>query len=191
MTSTLLTGVVALVLAVQTVDTRACSPQTPTTPTPEAPAPPTGGRFTTADGVRFIAETVVTNLEIPWSMAFSPDGRLFVTERPGRVRIIDTATRGSELALTLDDVARIAHLARIEIDADAARDVHAKLDAIFALINALQAIDTTGVEPMSHAQDVSLPLRDDAATETDRHAEYQSVAPAVADGLYLVPRVIE
>ena len=68
MTSTILTGVVALVLAVQTVDTRACSPQTPTTPTPEAPAPPTGSRFTTADGVRFIAETVVTNLEIPWSM---------------------------------------------------------------------------------------------------------------------------
>jgi len=105
MTSTLLTGVVALVLAVQTVDTRACSPQTPTTPTPTpgAPAPPTGSRFTTSDGVRFIAETVVTNLEIPWSMAFSPDGRLFVTERPGRVRIIDTATRSSELALTLDD----------------------------------------------------------------------------------------
>ena len=73
------------------------------TPTPEAPAPPAGGRFTTADGVRFIAETVVTNLEIPWSMAFSPDGRLFVTERPGRVRIIDTTTRSSELALTLDD----------------------------------------------------------------------------------------
>jgi glucose/arabinose dehydrogenase len=103
MTSTVLTGVVALVLAVQTVDTRACSPQTPTTPTPEAPAPPTGSRFTTADGVRFVAETVVTNLEIPWSMAFSPDGRLFVTERPGRVRIIDTTTRSSELALTLDD----------------------------------------------------------------------------------------
>jgi len=95
------------------------------------------------------------------------------------------------MALTLDDVARIAHLARIEIDADEARDVHAKLGAIFALINALQAIDTTGVEPMSHAQDLSLPLRDDVATETDRHAEYQRVAPAVADGLYLVPRVIE
>ena len=95
------------------------------------------------------------------------------------------------MALTLDDVARIAHLARIEIDADEARDVHAKLDAIFALINALQAIDTTGVEPMSHAQDLSLPLRDDVATETDRHAEYQRLAPAIADGLYLVPRVIE
>jgi len=93
--------------------------------------------------------------------------------------------------LTLDDVARIADLARIEIDANEARDVHAKLDAIFAVLNELRAIDTTGVEPMSHAQDVSLTLRDDAVTESDRHADYQRVAPAVADDLYLVPRVIE
>lgn len=95
------------------------------------------------------------------------------------------------MALTLDDVMRLAHLARIDIDADAARDVRAKLDAIFALINELQAIDTTGIEPMSHAQDVSAPLRDDVVTEGDRHADYQRVAPAVEDGLYLVPRVIE
>ena len=95
------------------------------------------------------------------------------------------------MALTLDDVLRIAHLARIDIDAAAAREVHAKLDAIFTLINELQAIDTTGIEPMSHAQDVSAPLRDDAITEDDHHAEYQRVAPAVEDDLYLVPRVIE
>jgi aspartyl-tRNA(Asn)/glutamyl-tRNA(Gln) amidotransferase subunit C len=95
------------------------------------------------------------------------------------------------MALTLDDVLRIAHLARIDIDADTARDVHAKLDAIFALINELQAIDTAGIEPMSHAQEVSAPLRDDAVTESDHHADYQRVAPAVEDDLYLVPRVIE
>ena len=95
------------------------------------------------------------------------------------------------MALTLDDVFRIAHLARIDIDAAAAREVHAKLDAIFTLINELQAIDTTGIEPMSHAQDVSAPLRDDSVTETDHHADYQRAAPAVEDGLYLVPRVIE
>jgi len=95
------------------------------------------------------------------------------------------------MALTLDDVHRIAHLARIEIDASAAAEVHAKLTAIFGVINALQAIDTTGIVPMSHAQDVALPLRDDRVTESDRHALYQSVAPAVEDGLYLVPRVIE
>ena len=95
------------------------------------------------------------------------------------------------MALTLDDVLRIAHLARIDIDESAARDVHAKLDAIFTLINELQAVDTTGIEPMSHAQDVGAPLRDDAVTESDHHADYQRVAPAVEDGLYLVPRVIE
>jgi aspartyl-tRNA(Asn)/glutamyl-tRNA(Gln) amidotransferase subunit C len=95
------------------------------------------------------------------------------------------------MALTLDDIHRIAHLARIEIDAGAAAEVHAKLTAIFGLINELQAIDTEGIVPMSHAQDVALPLREDRVTEEDEHALHQSVAPAVEDGLYLVPRVIE
>ncbi len=95
------------------------------------------------------------------------------------------------MALTLADVQRIAHLARIEITADAAADVHRKLDSIFAMINELNAVDTTGIVPMAHAQDVMLPLREDRVTEEDRHALYQSVAPAVEDGLYLVPRVVE
>ncbi|HTP98782.1 MAG TPA: Asp-tRNA(Asn)/Glu-tRNA(Gln) amidotransferase subunit GatC [Casimicrobiaceae bacterium] len=95
------------------------------------------------------------------------------------------------MALTLDDVRRIAHLARIDIDAQAASDVHRKLEAIFELINQLQAVDTAGITPMAHAQDVALPLREDAVTESDRHALFQSVAPAVEDSLYLVPRVIE
>jgi len=95
------------------------------------------------------------------------------------------------MALTLADVHRIAHLARIEIDEVAAREVHQKLEAIFAMINELQAVDTTGIEPMAHAQDVMLPLRDDIVTTTDERALFQSVAPAVQDGLYLVPRVVE
>ena len=95
------------------------------------------------------------------------------------------------MTLTLDDVRRIAHLARIDVDAQAVSDVHAKLEAIFAMINELQAVDTTGVEPMSHAQDVVLPMRDDAVTEADRRADYQRIAPAVEDGLYLGPRVVE
>ena len=90
-----------------------------------------------------------------------------------------------------DDIERLAHLARIDIDARTADDVRTKLDAIFGLIGELQAIDTAGVEPMSHAQDVMLPMRDDVVTERDRHADYQRGAPAVADGLYLVPKVIE
>ena len=95
------------------------------------------------------------------------------------------------MTLTLADVHRIAHLARIEIDEAAAREVHKKLEAIFAMINELRAVDTTGIEPMSHAQDVMLPLREDVVTETDKREVYQSVAPAVQDGLYLVPRVVE
>jgi aspartyl-tRNA(Asn)/glutamyl-tRNA(Gln) amidotransferase subunit C len=95
------------------------------------------------------------------------------------------------MTISLADIHRLAHLARLEIDAADAEDVRAKLDAIFGMIGQLQAVDTTGVVPMAHAQDVSLPLRDDAVTETDRHALYQSVAPAVEDGLYLVPKVIE
>ena len=95
------------------------------------------------------------------------------------------------MALTLAAVQRIAHLARIEITADAAAEVHRKLESIFAMINELNAVDTRGIVPMAHAQDVVLPLREDAVTEGDRHALYQSVAPAVEDGLYLVPRVVE
>lgn len=95
------------------------------------------------------------------------------------------------MALTQDDVQRIAHLARIEIDSAEAADVHAKLTAIFGVLDALAAIDTEGVAPMAHAQDVALPLRDDVVTETDHRDQYQKVAPAVQDGLYLVPRVLE
>ena len=95
------------------------------------------------------------------------------------------------MKLTLDDVRRIAQLARIDIYAQAANEVQAKLESIFAMIDQLQAVDTTGVEPMSHAQDVTVALREDVVTETDRHVEYQKVAPAVEDGLYLVPRVVE
>lgn len=95
------------------------------------------------------------------------------------------------MALTLADVARIAHLARLDIDAAETEAVHRKLASIFALIDELDAVDTTDVEPMAHAQDVAMPLRADVVTETDRHALFQSVAPAVEDSLYLVPRVIE
>ena len=95
------------------------------------------------------------------------------------------------MALSAADVERIAQLARIDVDAAQVEEMRAKLDAIFALINELLAIDTTGVVPMAHAQDVTLPLRDDVVTETDCHELFQSVAPAVEDGLYLVPKVIE
>jgi len=95
------------------------------------------------------------------------------------------------MALTLDDVRRIADLARIEVTDREVGDVHAKLGAIFGLIDALQAIDTTNIEPMAHALDVTTPLRDDVVSETDQRELFQRVAPAVEDALYLVPRVVE
>ena len=95
------------------------------------------------------------------------------------------------MALTLDDVKRIAHLARIEIAPDEAQQALSRMAGIFRLIEEMQAVDTDGVEPMSHAQDVMLRLRDDVVTETDEHALYQSIAPQVEAGLYLVPKVIE
>ena len=95
------------------------------------------------------------------------------------------------MTISLADDQRLAHLARIEITGAEADDVRVKLDAIFGLINQLQATDTTGVVPMAHAQDVPLRLREDRVTETDCRTLYQSVAPAVGDGLYLVPKVIE
>ncbi len=95
------------------------------------------------------------------------------------------------MALTLNDVKRIAHLARIEIEPREAEQVLAQLSGIFRLIEQMQAVNTDGVEPMSHAQDVTLPLRDDVVTESDRHALFQQGAPATEDGHYLVPRVVE
>ena len=95
------------------------------------------------------------------------------------------------MALTLDDVKRVAHLARIEISDAGAESVLRDLVNIFTLIEQMRAVDVGGIEPMSHAQDVVVRLREDAVTESDQHTLFQSVAPRVEAGLYLVPRVIE
>lgn len=93
--------------------------------------------------------------------------------------------------LTLDEVRRIADLARIEVpDADVAA-LQQQLNGIFGLIEQMRAVDTAGVEPMAHAIDLTQRLREDAVTEEDRHALYQEGAPQVEAGLYLVPKVIE
>ena len=95
------------------------------------------------------------------------------------------------MSLTLEQVERIARLARIELSPADATATQAKLNGIFGLIEQMQAVDTTGVAPMSHPQDVVQRLRPDAVTETDRRAAYQAVAPEAEQGLYLVPKVIE
>jgi aspartyl-tRNA(Asn)/glutamyl-tRNA(Gln) amidotransferase subunit C len=95
------------------------------------------------------------------------------------------------MSLTLPEVTRIAALARVAVSPAEAEAVRTQLNGILGLIEEMQAVDTTGVEPMSHAGDVTLRLREDVVTETDRHTAFQAVAPQVEDGLYLVPKVIE
>jgi aspartyl-tRNA(Asn)/glutamyl-tRNA(Gln) amidotransferase subunit C len=95
------------------------------------------------------------------------------------------------MALTLDDVNRIAHLARIDVEPAEAARVLTELTGIFRLIEEMQAVDTSDVEPMSHAQDLKLRLREDAVTETDNWHLFEPLAPQAEANLYLVPKVIE
>lgn len=99
------------------------------------------------------------------------------------------------MALTPQDVSRIAHLARLELSAAEQASLHAQLNGFFTIVEQMSAVDTSGVEPLytplSAVQEVSLRLRDDAVTETDTRALNQRSAPAVEDGLFLVPKVIE
>ena len=99
------------------------------------------------------------------------------------------------MSLTPDQLQRIALLARIDVSAEEAQGVAERLNRVLGLIDQLQSVDTQGIEPMSHALDAQLAvqqrLRPDAVTEPDLSAEFQAVAPAVEQGLYLVPKVIE
>jgi aspartyl-tRNA(Asn)/glutamyl-tRNA(Gln) amidotransferase subunit C len=95
------------------------------------------------------------------------------------------------MSLTPDDVRRLARLARIDLEPEELQAVLDRLNGVFALIDEMREVDTHGIEPMPHAVDLSQRLRPDEVRETDRRDAYQSVAPAVQDGLYLVPKVIE
>lgn len=95
------------------------------------------------------------------------------------------------MSLTLEQVRRVANLARLEVSDAQAEITLGHLNGILTLIEEMQAVDTRGVEPMAHAQDLSQRLRDDVVTETNRRDAYQAVAPETEAGLYLVPKVIE
>ncbi|WP_295879435.1 Asp-tRNA(Asn)/Glu-tRNA(Gln) amidotransferase subunit GatC [uncultured Thiohalocapsa sp.] len=95
------------------------------------------------------------------------------------------------MALDSQDVAKIAHLARLQV---AEADLHAyaaELSNILKLVEQMSAVDTAGVEPMAHPLHMAQRLRPDAVTEADQRTAFQAVAPATEDGLYLVPKVIE
>jgi aspartyl-tRNA(Asn)/glutamyl-tRNA(Gln) amidotransferase subunit C len=95
------------------------------------------------------------------------------------------------MALNITDIKRIAHLARIEVSDTEAESTLIKLSGILGLIEQMQAVDTTGIVPMSHSQDVVQRLREDVVTKINQREEFQKIAPLVDSGLYLVPKVIE
>jgi len=99
------------------------------------------------------------------------------------------------MALTPDDVSRIAHLARLQLSAPEQAKMLVQLNGFFSIVEQMGAVDTSGVEPLytplSAVQTVELRLREDVVTETDQRERNQASAPAVEAGLFLVPRVIE
>jgi aspartyl-tRNA(Asn)/glutamyl-tRNA(Gln) amidotransferase subunit C len=99
------------------------------------------------------------------------------------------------MALTLADVSRIAHLARLELSSADAAPMLEQLNGFFGIVEQMSAVDTRGVEPLytplSAVQAVALRLREDVVTEVDRRAANQRSAPLVEDGLFLVPKVME
>ena len=95
------------------------------------------------------------------------------------------------MSLTPDDVRRLARLARIAIQPEESGAVLDRLNRVLGLIEEMRRVDTAGVMPMAHALDVVQRLRADEVREAPQRESYQSVAPAVEEGLYLVPKVIE
>ena len=95
------------------------------------------------------------------------------------------------MALTLNDVEKIARLSRLYLDDGEKAQTLQELNDIFAMVEKMQSVNTDGIEPMAHPREAALRLREDKITETDRAADYQSVAPEVRNRLYIVPQVIE
>src|SRR3954465_4074952 len=99
------------------------------------------------------------------------------------------------MSLDHDQVRRLARLARIAIPAEESAEVLGRLNRVLGFIDEMRSVDTSGVEPMASAVEDHFPsgqrLRPDEVAEQDRREAYQAVAPAVEEGLYLVPKVVE
>jgi len=95
------------------------------------------------------------------------------------------------MSLTPQDIRRLGELARIRFDEPEQAALLVKLNQVFDIIEQLRAVDTSGVVPMTHPQATALRQRDDVVTESDQREANQANAPAVENGLYLVPRVVE
>lgn len=95
------------------------------------------------------------------------------------------------MSLTSNDIKKIAHLARLSLDENQIPRYTEELTQIFGHIEQMNATDTTEIMPMAHPLDFAQPLRTDKVTEKNQRALFQSIAPQVESGLYLVPQVIE
>jgi aspartyl-tRNA(Asn)/glutamyl-tRNA(Gln) amidotransferase subunit C len=99
------------------------------------------------------------------------------------------------MSLTSTDIARIANLARLDLEPDESERMLTQLNDFFGIVESMRAVDTSGVEPLAHPvasiQDITLRLRDDAVSEPNQREANQHSAPSVERGLYLVPKVIE
>lgn len=99
------------------------------------------------------------------------------------------------MALTQEDVSRIAHLARLELSGSEASDLLTQLNGFFSIVEQMSAVDTRGVEPLytplSAVHEVALRMREDVVTETVDRERNQASAPSVENGLFLVPKVLE
>ncbi len=95
------------------------------------------------------------------------------------------------MSLTPIEITHIAKLARLRMEDQQARSCATQLSRVLELIEQMNQIDTSGIEPMSHPQDTALILREDRVTASAQTQAYLEIAPAVENGLYLVPRVIE
>ena len=102
-----------------------------------------------------------------------------------------TKAQLAKARLNRDEVAKIAHLARLEMNDTEAEAYAGSLSQILGLIEQMNAVDTTGIEPMAHPRDAVLRLRKDVVSEENQREKFQAISPATEAGLFLVPKVIE
>lgn len=144
------------------------------------PIPTPGTQYTTATA----APSFLTHFRIA--------GNALSARRPATVYVwTHLQHRNSVMSLELAQIHKLAQLARIAVSDEQAAATADRLNLVLAMIDQLQAVDTSDVEPLAHPTESLQRLRADEVTETDRRAEFQAIAPAIADGLYLVPRVID
>jgi aspartyl-tRNA(Asn)/glutamyl-tRNA(Gln) amidotransferase subunit C len=98
---------------------------------------------------------------------------------------------GANMAITLEDVENIAHLARLQLSPTEKQEALSSITNILQVIDQMQSINTTGVEPLAHAYEAAQRLRDDVVTEKDQRITLLALAPSTQRGLFLVPKVLE